>query len=66
MQINATDGSTRVEIASLYNLKTAAFKPYHIALNPFCGAHALLPDGRGMLVGGRPRISQPLHSWYLA
>jgi hypothetical protein len=58
-QINASDGSTRVEIASLYNLKTSTFRPYHITLNPFCNAHALLPDGRGILVGGEQQTSQP-------
>lgn len=41
------------QYASIYNLTSNTFKPFYIRELAFCGGHALLPDGRGLIVGGR-------------
>lgn len=46
------DGGTQTEIAALYNMTDDTFVPFHIPESPFCSGHTLLPDGRGLVVGG--------------
>lgn len=50
---------TWTEIASIYDLKTNTYKPFHIPEAPFCGAQTLLPDGRAIIVGG-----EHINLWY--
>ena len=51
MQVGSGN-DTWTEIASIYDLKTNTYKPFHIPEAPFCGAQTLLPDGRAIIVGG--------------
>ena len=44
---------TWTEIAAIYNTVSNTFEPFHIPEAPFCGAQTILPDGRGIIVGGK-------------
>ena len=44
---------TQTEIAAFYNMSSNTFTPFHIAEHPFCSGHALLPNGEGIVIGGK-------------
>ncbi|KAL0048178.1 hypothetical protein WJX82_009358 [Trebouxia sp. C0006] len=46
------DNGTQTEVAALYNMTDNTFVPFHIPESPFCSGHTLLPDGRGLVIGG--------------
>ena len=46
------DNGTQTEVAALYNMSDNTFVPFHIPESPFCSGHTLLPDGRGLVIGG--------------
>ncbi|DBB11708.1 TPA: hypothetical protein ACH3X3_005878 [Trebouxia sp. C0006] len=50
---------TWTEIAAIYNTVSNTFEPFHIPEAPFCGAQTILPDGRGIIVGG-----EHINLWY--
>lgn len=52
LKVNDPVLGAQTELAALYNRSSNTFTPFHIAENPFCGAHTLLPDGRAVVVGG--------------
>ena len=46
------DNGTQSETAPIYNLTSNTFKPFHITEEAEASGTVLLPDGRGLLVGG--------------
>jgi hypothetical protein len=46
------DNGTQTEVAAIYNMTSNAFVPFHIPESPFCAGHLLLPDGKGLVIGG--------------
>ena len=51
------DNGTQSETAALYNLSSNTYTPFHITEEAEAGGHILLPDGRGLIVGGVPTYS---------
>ena len=49
MQVN---NGTQSETAAIYNLTSNTYQPFHITEEAEAGGHVLLPDGRGIIVGG--------------
>lgn len=54
------DNGTQSETASLYNLTDNTFKPFHMTELAEAGGHVLLPDGRGLIVGGQQVMHIPV------
>ncbi|KAA6429021.1 MAG: hypothetical protein FRX49_01131, partial [Trebouxia sp. A1-2] len=46
------DGGTQSEVAAIYNTSSNTFTPYHVPHLAEAAGHILLPDGRGLIVGG--------------
>ena len=46
------DGGTQSEVAAIYNLTSNTFTPYHVPQLAEASGHILLPDGRGLIIGG--------------
>nr|QOL01228.1 putative extracellular protein TR9_036 [Trebouxia lynnae] len=46
------DNGTQSETAALYNMSSNTFTPFHITEEAEAAGHILLPDGRGLIVGG--------------
>lgn len=46
------DNGTQSETASIYNLTSNTYQPFHITEEAEAGGHVLLPDGRGIIIGG--------------
>ena len=46
------DNGTQSETAALYNLTSNTYTPFHLPELAEAGGHVLLPDGRGLIVGG--------------
>ena len=55
---------TQTELAAIYNMTDNTFVPFHIPESPFCSGHLLLPDGRGLVIGGEPLCRGVLHHWH--
>ena len=49
-------GPNNTEMAAIYNMTDNTFVPFHIKEHPFCSGQALLPDGQGIVVGGKRSI----------
>ena len=50
------DNGTQSETAALYNLSSNTYTPFHITEEAEAAGHILLPDGRGLIVGGLPTL----------
>ncbi len=59
------DDGTQTEIAAVYNMTSNTFVPFHIPESPFCAGHTLLPDGRGLVLGGKPPALNTMICFYL-
>lgn len=46
------DNGTQSEVAAIYNLTSNTYTPYHVPQLAEAGGHVLLPDGRGLIIGG--------------
>ncbi len=46
------DGGTQSEVAAIYNTSSNTFTPYHVPQLAEAAGHILLPDGRGLIIGG--------------
>ncbi len=46
------DGGTQSEVAAIYNTSSNTFTPYHVPQLAEAAGHVLLPDGRGLIIGG--------------
>ena len=46
------DGGTQSEVAAMYNTSSNTFTPYHVPQLAEAAGHILLPDGRGLIIGG--------------
>lgn len=46
------DGGTQSEVAAIYNTSSSTFTPYHVPQLAEAAGHILLPDGRGLIIGG--------------
>lgn len=47
------DNGTETEMGAIYNMTDNTFRPFHIREHPFCSGQALLPNGQGVVVGGK-------------
>ena len=50
--------NTQTEMAAIYNMTSNTFTPFHITEHPFCSAQTLLPDGQGIIVGGKGLLEE--------
>ena len=50
---------TQSEVAAIYNMTSNTYVPFHIAEAPQASGHILLPDGRGLIVGGETSALAP-------
>ena len=48
------ENGTQSEVAALYNMTSNTYTPFHITELPEAAGHLLLPDGRGLIIGGLP------------
>ena len=46
------DNGTQSEVAAIYNLTSNTYTPYHVPQLAEASGHVLLPDGRGLIIGG--------------
>lgn len=44
-------GNGLTEIASVYDIATQSFTPFHFSTNAFCAAHVAAPDGSVVIAG---------------
>ena len=54
---------TQSEVAAIYNMTSNTYVPFHIAEAPQASGHILLPDGRGLIVGGETSAPAPSNAF---
>ena len=45
------NGNGGTEIASVYNIATQTFTPFHFSTNAFCAGHSVAQDGTAIIAG---------------
>ena len=53
-------GNGETEIASVYDIATQTFTPFHFSTNAFCAGHSVAQDGTAIIAGKPPLDSDRL------
>ena len=54
------NGNGETEIASVYDIATETFTPFHFSTNAFCAGHSVAQDGTAIIAGKLPLDSTRL------